>query len=89
MATALSPRTKRTLRTIIQIIIGLAAAVPDVLAKLPLGASAGQVLVVTGLVTHYFGMLESLPFFPEWLKLDEPAATVTSVPDAPAPDPAP
>lgn len=84
MASKLSQRTKRTLRTIIQVLISLCAAIPDVVAKVPLGATGAQILVVSGLVTHYFKAAEALPFFPDWLKLDESKPA-----DGPSPDPAP
>lgn len=67
----MSPRTVRTIRTVIQIVIGLASAVPDLMAGLPLGAAGAQAVAVSALVTHEFYLIEKLPGFPESLKLDK------------------
>lgn len=66
----MSKSTVRTIRTVIQIVLGLASAVPDLVAGVPLGAAGAQAVVVAGLVTKYFHVIEALPGFPEALKVD-------------------
>lgn len=59
----LSPKTKRTLREIILIIIALASAAPAAAAHLPKDAIVANILIVAGIVTHYAGPVEKLlPF---------------------------
>jgi hypothetical protein len=78
----MTDRNKRTIRTIVQVVIALATAVPDVITKVPLGATAVQVVAVAGAVTHYFYLAERLPFFPPWLRLDT-AVTATPITSSP------
>lgn len=66
----MSKKTVRTLRTVIQIVIGLASAVPDLVAGVPLGAAGVQAVAVAAIVTHEFELIEKLPFFPESLKVE-------------------
>lgn len=66
----MSPRTVRTIRTVLQIAIGLASAVPDLVAGLPLGATGAQVIAVSAIVTHEFHLIEQIPGFPKSLKID-------------------
>lgn len=68
----MSKRTVRTLRTVIQVVLALASAVPDVVAGLPVGAAAAQAVAVAALVTHYFQVIEALPGFPKALKVPVP-----------------
>lgn len=65
----MSKRTKRTVRTVLQLVIGLASVVPDLVAGVPLGAVGAQAVVVAGVVTHWFYVVEAIPGFPESLKL--------------------
>ena len=66
----MSPRTVRTIHTVIQLVIGLATAVPDLVAGLPLGAVGAQAIAVAAIVTHEFHLIEQIPGFPESLKID-------------------
>lgn len=65
----MSPRTTRTVRTVLQIVIGLASAVPDLVAGLPLGAAGAQAIAVAAVVTHEFHLIEQIPGFPKALKI--------------------
>lgn len=76
----LSKRTVRTIRTVLQIVLAVASVVPALVEKLPDPAVAAQLVVVAGLVTHYFGVIEQLPFFPDALRVDEPAAEPNNLP---------
>lgn len=66
----MSDRRKRTIRTVIQIVLGIASVIPDVVAKVPLGATGVQLVAVSAAVTHYFHLIERIPGFPESLKVD-------------------
>lgn len=66
----MSDRTKHTIRTVVQVLLGVASAIPDVLNHVPAVAVAGQVIAVAGAVTHYFHLIESVPGFPSWLKVN-------------------
>lgn len=62
--------TKRTLRTIVQVTIGVLSAAPEIAAHLPADIAVAQTVAVSALVCHYFYLLESLPGFPAWLMLN-------------------
>lgn len=66
----MSKRTVRTVRTMIQVVIGLASAVPSLVAGLPLGEAGVQAVAVAALVTHEFHLIEAIPGFPDSLKID-------------------
>lgn len=66
----MSKRTVRTIRTVIQIVLGIASTVPDIVAGVPLGAAGAQAVAVAALVTHEFHVIEAIPGFPKALKVD-------------------
>lgn len=66
----MSARSKRTVRTVLQLVVGLASVVPDLVASVPLGAAGVQAVLVAGVVTHWFHVIEAIPGFPASLKLD-------------------
>lgn len=71
----MTDNTKRTLRTLIQVLLAVATAVPSVINGLPISAVGAQVIVVAGLFTKYFYLAEKIPGFPSWL---EPPVTPPS-----------
>lgn len=69
----MNPRTVRTVRTVLQVLLAVASAVPTVVAGLPAFAAGAQLVVVAGALTHWFHLIESLPFFPAALRVDDAA----------------
>lgn len=66
----MTEHTKRTLRTIVQVAIGVATAAPEIANHLPADIAVAQIVTVSALVCHYFYLLEAIPGFPAWLKLN-------------------
>lgn len=69
----MSTRTVRTVRTALQVVIAVCAAIPAVVSGLPSAAIGAQVVAVAVAVTHWFSFIESLPFFPDSLRVNSPA----------------
>jgi hypothetical protein len=69
----MTDRNKRTIRTVVQVFIGALSAAPDIASHLPADVTIAQVVAVSAAVCHYFHLLESVPGFPSWLKLDVPS----------------
>jgi hypothetical protein len=65
----LTTRDKHAIRTAVQVVVGIATAVPTYAEHLPTAAVVTQVVAVAALVTRYFPKIEALPFFPSWLKV--------------------
>ena len=63
-------RKQRDVRTFLQVLIAVLTVIPDVVAKVPASASLLQVVAVATIVTHYFYLVEKLPGFPAWLKVE-------------------
>ena len=81
--------TKRTLRTVVQVLLGACAAVaivvPIIGAQFDQAAAVGGIAVAAaGVVTKVMNALESARIIPAWLK-DQPAPAAT--PPSPAPVP--
>ena len=86
--------TKRTLRTLVQVLLGACAAVaivvPIIGAQFDQAAAVGGIAVaIAGMVTKVMNALESARIIPAWLK-DQPlsAAAPAAAPPNPAPIPA-
>lgn len=71
MSVRLSAAEKHALRTALQVAVGVVSVVPAVVAHVPVGAIAVQIVAVAAVVTRYFHVVE--PFLPSWLKFDEKA----------------
>lgn len=83
--------TRRTIRTVVQVLLGACAAVaivvPIIGAQFDQAAAVGGIAVaIAGVVTKVMNALESASIIPAWLK-DQPAPA--AAPPNPAPIPAP
>lgn len=65
---------KRTIRTIVQLVVGFAAGAPVVLGLLPdqsPSAQVAEVLAVCAAITRVWNLLEDRGLIPAWLKNEE------------------
>lgn len=66
----LTVETRKALRTALQVALAICTAIPTIIhTALPDWAIGGQVVIVAGGFSRYFGILEKLPGFPSWLKV--------------------
>lgn len=65
----MNAKNKRTVRTVIQLVVGLAAALPLFLAH-DTGPAVGLAVAVSTAVTRWFAFVEQIPGFPDWLRVD-------------------
>jgi hypothetical protein len=72
----MSNSTKRAIRTLLHVLVAVAAAVPAVVANLPAWEVLGQVVAVAGVVSKVHNSLETSGLVPEWLKGDDVPAVV-------------
>lgn len=82
---------RRTLRTIVQTVIGLAAATPLIIdaAGIPrTAAGVGVALAVAAGLTRVMALDAVQKLLPKWLRITPPVPLPTPQP-APTPDPAP